>query len=456
MRVPTKLLVPSLIVAAVAVGVVSLRNRDHGSRRNLILISIDTLRADHLGSYGYPRPTTPAIDRFARDCVQFERAVAHAPSTLPSHASMLTSLIPYHHGASIPRGWKVDPDRLTLAEHLREHGFRTASFNGGIQLHPTFGLDRGFEIYESLHSERDPTETLAGPENRFEQEVRRALAWLRRTDDPFFLFLHTYEIHHPYDPDPRMLRRFEREYAGPLPDAISLDLIQGINAGTVSTSPADVQHIVDAYDAELRSADRAFAALIAYLKESGRYDRTTILVTSDHGEEFGERESIGWHSHTLYDELLLVPLLVKLPPSEHAGRIVTAQVRGIDLAPTACAALGLDSPPEFAGEDLLPILAAGPDGPWPELPALSRQDAHLGTETASLRVGGWKWYDGRLYDLANDTAERRDVAADRPDVLERMERLLREQLRARPPARIVLTVPDERMMEKLRALGYVD
>ena len=286
----------------------------------MVLVSIDTLRPDHLGCYGYTRPTSPNLDAFRKDAVLFDQAFAHAPSTLASHAAILASLLPPHHGASISNDLALPREVLTLAEVLKEAGYTTASYNGGIQLDPAWGLDQGFDVYASVKPRGAPAESLVDKTDRFAHQVDRAAAWIRGRRSPgFFLFLHTYEVHHPYSPEPDDLALFRGSYDGPLPDLVTVELLKEVNGGKRPVDDRDRQHIVDTYDAEIRSMDRAFGTLVALLKERKLYDAALVIVTSDHGEEFGEHGQMGWHSHTLYDELLRVPLLVKLPKSRRAG-----------------------------------------------------------------------------------------------------------------------------------------
>jgi arylsulfatase A-like enzyme len=420
---------------------------------NLVLVSIDTLRADHLGTYGYPWPTTPAIDRLARDGVLFRTFVSHSPSTLPAHASLLTSLLPHHHSASVPKGLMVSPRVPTLAEVLREAGYATASFNGGIQLDASFGLDRGFDTYESSRSAEDRPETLVGPETKLSHAVRRGMEWIESVDGPFFVFLHSYEIHHPYTPDPRWLDVFESDYRGLVPDSVSVQLLKQINRGARPVTWADIRHIAATYDAELRSSDRALRDLVAFLKERSLWDDTIVVLVSDHGEEFAERKSVGWHSHTLFDELLLVPAVVKFPTSAHAGRIVREQVRGIDLAPTLVAALELEAPPQFSGRDLGPLVARQPAS---DLPAVGRRDKKSDPDSLGIRTGRWKLHNEQLFDLARDPRETVNVAAQLPHVVEELSTRHREIVESRAPAATVGTDTPAEVIEQLRALGYVD
>jgi arylsulfatase A-like enzyme len=413
----------------------------------VVFVSIDTLRPDHLGCYGYPRPTSPEIDGFRNEAVLFEQAVAHAPSTLSSHASMFTSLLPPHHGASVLNRSAITPDVTLLAEVLRDAGFATASFNGGGQLHPAWGLDRGFDVYESFaESEGDRL-----GEDTFRERLAAAKGWIESVkDEPFFLFLHTYEVHHPYTPEPERLALMETGYKGKLPGRISIRVLEKINAGTKALRPGDREHIVAAYDAEISSADAGFAELLALLRELGRYDSSLIILTSDHGEAFGERGRIGWHGDTLYDEQLRIPLVVRLPGGRLSGMTVEDQVRGVDLAPTILSLLGLAVPEEFSGSAIDVAGQAARDSGW----ALSEVDGS--PNELAVRTPRWKWYRGRLYDLAADPGERTDVASRHPDVEQDLSGKLADLVRSREPAGETPIEVDEDLLERLKALGYVN
>jgi arylsulfatase A-like enzyme len=439
----------------------------------VILISIDTLRADRLGCYGSPAPTSPAIDRFREQSVLFEWAIAQAPSTLPSHATMLTSLLPEHHGAFFARRAPLPTSIPTLATVLEAAGYRTAAFTGGGQIAPEFGLDRGFEIYGVNQGGAD-----------FQAAVEAGLEWLARDHRrPSFLFLHTYEVHHPYEPEPELLAIFDDGYDGFLAPHVSKEDLERINRGETAIGRRDLDHIIAAYDAEIRSVDEAFAALVAGLEELGLDDDALIVFTSDHGEELGEHGVVGWHSHTLYDELLRVPLVIRFPGGRYAGSTVDAQVRLLDLAPTVLGAAGVDEPEGFEGVDLTRVLT----GLATPLPAVSQLDLPFGEDQISLRTARWKLYpraafagdpfaDGppplavrarnfvkrwrrpfALFDLEADPGEAVDVNRAHEDVGEALRRTLgglRAARREPPPAPTVIV--DVTTEERLRALGYLE
>lgn len=414
-------------------------------RWNVILFSIDTLRADHLGVYGYPRPTSPALDALAAEGLLFERASAQAPSTLLSHAAMLTAQIPQHHGASHVRLRPLPEEALTLAEILAAQGYETVSWNGGGQLDRAFGTAQGFARYES------------GPDS-FAWALDKTEGWLRRRREsgeprPFFLFLHTYEVHHPYTPGLADLQLFADHYAGRLPPQISIDLLQDINHGRVPLSPEDLAFIVAAYDAEIRSVDRGFGRLVDYLRQNGLLETTVIVVTSDHGEEFFEHGEVGWHSHTLYEELLRVPLIVRLPGARFAGRRPVQRVRSIDIAPSLLDLLGLPPAPSFDGRSLLPLFPE--EGALEDLPAIAFRDTAAGEVFESLAIRRFKLAEGKLFDLEEDPWEKRDRAAADPATLAALKSELQREVSRRPgaaPAAPVALGEEER--ERLRSLGY--
>jgi arylsulfatase A-like enzyme len=424
--------------------------RDGGSSAPVILVSIDTLRADHVGCYGYGRPTTPHVDLFRRDAILFSQTIAQAPSTLPSHASMLTSLLPPHHTASVANNRALPAEVLSLATILKRHGYATASFNGGVQLHAVWGLDQGFETYESVRPQKTASDSLSDPRDRFSHTLDMARDWIERhRAGPFFLFLHSYEVHHPYTPDAADLAPFRGDYSGRLPDHISVDLLREINGHKTAIDDKDRQHIVDAYDGEIHSMDAAFGRLVDLLRKNDLYDRSLVIFTSDHGEEFGEHGSMGRHAHTLFDELLRVPLLIKLPGSRLGGTTQEAQAQGIDLAPTVLGVLRLPVPGQFEGRDLLNPTGARRDE------AVSTRDVLDPNTSAAVRTTEWKLYDGRLFHLSSDIPERLDVARDNLEVARTLRSRLKAILGERPIPSKRAAAPDEELQERLRALGYV-
>lgn len=413
---------------------------------NVVLISIDTLRADHLGCYGYGRATSPNLDALCREAAVFDQAISQAPSTLPSHASMFTSLLPGQHGASFARRLPLSDQVVTLTEVLKRHGYRTASFNDGGQIAFRWNLHQGFDVYEVNH-----TKSVT-----FERVVGEGLRWLDEAggaEAPFFLFLHTYEVHHPYTPSARDLERVgAAAYDGPLGGTVQIRELVRINRGSVEVDDQDRAFIEDAYDAEIRSMDRALGYLLDGLRERRLLDRTLLVFTSDHGEELGEHGQMGWHSNTLFDEVLRVPLVLRFPQERWAGESIRRQVRLIDLAPSVVEALALGPPESWQGVSLLPLLRGDAMKP---LLAVSQIDQKGEPAILSLRTGRWKLYGGKLYDLQADPAERLDASTGRFDLIEALNARL-AQLNAGPgaPASAPIELSPE-TQERLEALGYL-
>jgi arylsulfatase A-like enzyme len=359
---------------------------------------------------------------------------------------MFTSLIPPLHDASFARRTALAPDHLTLAESLQARGYATASWNASGQIHPRFGVAQGFDLYHRVFG------------HKFASNVAPALAWLDRPDRepvPFFLFLHTYEVHRRYTPRLDLLALFG--------DYSEWDSLEEIKADVRTRAEAEprveLEFFLDAYDAEIRSMDEAFGTLIAGLRERGLLERTVVVLTSDHGEEFGERGYNGKHSHTLFDELLRVPLIVRLPGARHAGTRVRDQVGIIDIAPTILGALGHRSPAVFQGRELF-------DGtgrlrpPGDGFVFSERDEDREERRMISLRGNGWKWIRFRgLFDLEADPAEKRNLRRDTPETRARAHAMRRSAhdwmwARSRPPApKVGLT---SEVAEQLRALGYLE
>lgn len=415
------------------------------NRPNVLLLSVDTLRADHLGAYGYTPPTSPNIDAFAAGGILFERVSAQAPSTLLSHTALFTSQIPQHHGASHIRNLPLSAAALTLTEVLAAEGYQAASFNSGGQLDNIFGLDQGFETYEE------------GPD-AFAFSLGRTREWLaererRGEKRPFFLFLHTYEVHHPYTPNAEDLALFAKNYSGSLPPEISVARLGSINGSRRRLDAEDLGFIIATYDAEIRAVDRGFGELLALLRQRNLLEDTVLVLTSDHGEEFGEHGWVGWHSHTLYEELLLVPLIFRLPGERFAGTRATQRVRSIDIAPTLLDLLGIPSPASFDGRSLVPLFSPG--GRLEELPAIAFRDGPQGEVWQSFTLRRLKLNEGRLFDLDADPWERRDLATVDPDSRRRLEAELRRVVDRRQSLKATAVELGEEERERLRALGYV-
>lgn len=289
---------------------------------NVVVISLDTLRADHVGTYGYNRPTTPNVDRLARESVVFENAISQSAWTRPAHASMLTGLYPAEHGIlSVSRGLALAPDLPTLAGSLADHGYVTAAFTGGGNMSAHFGFDVGFDTYRS-------------PGRRLADALDDIESWLDMRDDaPFFLFVHAFDPHRPHKSDPvdrAALGLSERKPTGGVQRACR-------NA----RSKADLAPFVAEYDAAIRHGDRAVGRLLELVERAASPRRTLVVFTSDHGEEFFDHGDC-FHIQTLYREITHVPLIVRVPGVEprRVSEIVPASV---SIAPTVLDLVGVGS-----------------------------------------------------------------------------------------------------------------
>ncbi|MGH7857567.1 MAG: sulfatase, partial [Candidatus Binatia bacterium] len=330
---------------------------------NVLLVSIDTLRADHLSLYGYARPTTPAIDAWAkRSGVTFDNVVAPSPWTLPSHASLFTGWNATRHGVNYDQS-AVPGELVLLAEILRKAGWATAAFTGGALLDPRFGFVQGFDRYRYWAAWEAPQS------DELRSHVDRALRFLdENAPRPFFLFLHTYEVHTPYRKREPFFSRWSESpslaasvnFLRPEPPRaangfrVRETLVWETGVAPRPLQPDEVTTAVAMYDSAIAYADEQIGRLLHKLDELGISDRTLVVLTSDHGELFGEHGEFGHYS--LYDENLLVPLVISLPRKFGGGRRVTRQVRLVDVPVTILDLVGAPSLPEPDGTSLAPDL----------------------------------------------------------------------------------------------------
>lgn len=424
--------------------------------RAIVVVSIDTLRRDHVSLYGYRRRTTPALEGLASTSVVFDDAVSTSSWTLPAHASLFTSLQPSAHGA-VNLHTRLTDKLSSLPRLLQEHGFSTHAIVTHLYLSKEYGLDHGFDRHLYL------TDT------RAEQVTDRAIGFLEGYgDQDLFLFLHYYDPHWHYDPPAPYDRMFYPAYRGDA-SGIWWDFKENTRA---TMSPEDLRHIVALYDGEIRYTDRHLQRLLDAMKRLGMYDKSLVIVTSDHGEEFLEHG--GWeHQKTLYEEQLRVPLLIKFPQGQGAGKRVVDQVSLIDVAPTILDALGLAQPASFRGTSLLPLTKDGLESVGVARIAWAETEHTLdGSHKVSMRRGslGRKWIFSllsgpyvsgvELYDLAEDPAERDNLARLGARAVEPAKERVVEFLREAEEWRrgVATTEPatlSPEQVDKLRSLGYV-
>jgi len=413
------------VIAALAIAACTAcggRRVETPAPERILLVSIDTLRADHIGCYGAERVATRTLDTLAAAGVRFEAAVSPAPLTLPAHASLLTALDPPGHGVRHNGIFRL-PDAIpTLAERMREAGYGTGAAVGSQVLDRRHGLDRGFDVYDDQLTDR-----IAGgsgwPERRADRVVDAALAMLDRLGPRFFLWVHFYDPHMAYDPPAGFASAFSSRR----------------------------------YDGEIAFTDFQLGRLLGALRERWGETGLLVVVTSDHGESFGEHGDLT-HSYLLYETTQHIPLLFA-GPGIPAGRTVAAPVGLVDVAPTLLALARAKPLPDTAGRDLSALFTGESGAPANAyFETLAPQLDFGWSPLLGLRAGSLKYIRAprpELYDLAADPGETRSLAAERPELVASMEAALEARLHASPAraATALAVAPAER--EALAALGYL-
>ena len=394
--------------------------------RNVVLISIDTCRADHLSCYGYKRNTTPHIDAVAREGVLFQQALSPVPFTRPAHSTMFTGTYPPTHGVRLNNVEILAGDNVTLAEILRDAGYQTAAFVSGFPMDAKFGVNQGFDTYDGRF-----TRKMAGspdPVERTAEEVSRpAILWLEaHAAKPFFLFLHYYDAHLPYQPPPP----YASEYAD------------------------------DPYAGEIAYVDSWIGQVLDRLRALGAYDDTLIVITADHGESLGEHGESS-HGYFIYQGTQHVPLVIRAPHGSK-GRKFDGRVSLVDLLPTVLDLAGLKTPAQVQGVSLRNGLEGGraPDARR-TLYCESLHPAQFACSPLNGIVeGAWKYIRAprqELYDLTKDPGEKSNVIEKEPQVAERLRDRLDEMLpemEAAAPQRGPTTA-DPDAVSRLQSLGYI-
>lgn len=383
----------------------------------ILLISVDTLRSDRLPAYGYDKVKTPAFDAFRNDAVLFERAYSHVPLTLPSHATILSGRLPGEHGVRDNSGYVFSAAKTPyLPKLLHDAGYRTGGAVSTFVLRAETGMAEGFDSYEA-NIEVRATESLGNSQRSGRETTRVALDWLKTvSSQPFFLFLHLYEPHTPYAPEPAF-----------------------------ASYP-------DPYDGEVATADAILGSFLDELKRTGVYDKAVIVLLSDHGEglrDHGEQE----HGIFLYREALQVPLMIKLPKGERGGSTVKEPAQLLDVFPTILGLAGLPAPAGLQGRSLFSLASQGQERTFYAETFYPR--LHLGWSELFSAIRGGSHYieapEPELYDLAGDPAEKANVLA-------RERRTYAELRKAVEPLKTPLAAPsavDEETAASLASLGYL-
>lgn len=414
-----------------------------GERWNVLLVTFDTTRADHIGCYGRERAVTPNLDRLATEGIRFARAMASVPITAPSHTTILTGRQPLAHGVRDNGLFVLGDDQLTLAEILRAEGYATAAAVGAYPLVAQFGLDQGFDLYddhltgifEDYRGVRAvPKESMFFDERRAAQVNEAILPWLTERardprDRPFFAWVHYFDPHQPFEPAP----------------------------------PYDQLFADSLYDGEIAYADSRLGFLLDHLERLGELDRTLVVMTADHGEGLGDHGEIT-HAILAYDSTLHVPLIVR-PPGEvpARGTVVEQRVGTVNVLPTILDLLGIEVPETVQGHSLVPFWTEGREpSRWTAInyaENLSPRLTHGWGELRVLAEGSSKYIHGpepQLFDLSVDPDELDDLAAERPEETARMRERLQSVIDrfAVVGASSTRSVDDE-VRQRLESLGYL-
>ena len=481
---PTKLPYGGLAILGlglVIVAAVSCRQPDRSAPSkataqapNVLLISIDTLRPDHLGCYGYPRDTSPQLDRLAAEGVLFENHISSTSWTLPAHAALFTSLADSVHGCT-DTDKKLHHSIVTLAERFGAGDYATVGFFSGPYLHPAFGLDQGFKQYKNCTSYAQSIDTRPAQQWAMDRQVMRAShrditnptvysavkKWL---DDhghtKFFMFVHMWDVHFDFIPPPPYDTMFDPGYTGTI-TGTDFFFDNTINANMPAR---DLEHLIALYDGEIRWTDYHLGLIIAELKRHGLLDRTIVAITSDHGTEFFEH---GYKAHrmTLYDEVIRIPLVIRYPPGMPAGVRIHTQTHIVDVGPTLLELAGLPPTSEIMGHSLVPVARQQPI----DFENLGISELFsVGRRMRTMRTLTWKFTDDMAQDkrycidLVNDPGEQRphhDLNTKwGQDLLAHYQTATQELEGWRSRVSSVPGQPDvpDDVRRQLESLGYID
>jgi arylsulfatase A-like enzyme/Flp pilus assembly protein TadD len=397
---------------------------------NLLLITIDTLRPDHLGCYGDHQMHTPNIDSLAAAGIRFEHAYTPVPITLPSHTVIMTGTYPMYNGMHDFSGNRLNPQQPTLASILKTQGYATGAVLGSAVLDHRFGLNQGFDFYydhfDFNRLEDANLDLMKRPGN---QVVDQALQWLAANDrKPFFLWVHLYDPHTPYEPPPP----FDREYQG------------------------------RPYDGEIAFTDVQVGRLLRFLKEKQLYGRTLIVLTGDHGESLGEHGEKN-HGFFIYDTTLRIPFIVKLPAGEHHEATVAEAFSTVDLLPTVLNVLKVSPPADAQEASVLPEILGKPRPAAPPAPLYSESFLPLlhfdWSDLRGIQVGKYHFIDvpkPELYDISADPGELHNLYAQKPAIAQELKSQLDAmEKRYTAGAQQAQSMPlDPVLMERLKSLGY--
>jgi arylsulfatase A-like enzyme len=416
-------------------------------RWNVLLVTIDTLRVDHLGLYGYDRNTSPNLDDFAREAAVFDNAIVPVPLTSPSHMSILTGAYPAEHGVLLNAYW-LDDSNLTLAEALKEEGYATAAFVGAKWvLGSRFGYGQGFDVYrEGRRKER-----------RAKDVNRNALHWLRKNGrrEPFFAWVHYYDAHCDYAAPRPFYDMFYPDYAGTLDPRGKCGKT---DFDRMLLGEDDLAYVKALYDGEIRYVDHQLGALLKELDRAGIDDRTLVVIVADHGEGLGELGVVG-HNASLRDYEVRVPLVVRVPGRKRESRRVEQQVEVVSLGATILDLLGIEAPAPLGSGSFARLLEGLPMPPWPAFVATApqrRREALRGVRNGSHKLVYRQNGDRELYAIEAATGKERLIGGA-PELREELGKALDAWIAAQEQnaaGKDQELSPD--VIERLRELGYLE
>jgi arylsulfatase A-like enzyme len=450
------------------------RPRADESWPNVLLISVDMLRPDHLGCYHYPRSTSPSIDRLAEEGALFENAISSTSWTLPAHAALMTSLADSVHGC-VDTNRRLGDSLTTLAERLKAIGYATVGFFSGPYLHPVFGLSQGFETYTDCTSYAQLSKETALATGTVEgatiweashadvtnPRVYKAVqTWLKQNRrKPFFMFIHMWDVHFDFTPPEPYDRVFNPDYDGVF-NGKNFFFDQWVNA---RMPKRDLEHIIALYDGEIAWTDEHIGKILDDLDSLDLRDSTVVVLVSDHGTEFFEHGEKS-HRKTLFDEVIRIPLIIRYPGRVPSGMRITAQSSLIDVLPTIVELIGLSPPKDIMGQSLVPLFSDR--SPARDNLAVSELYS-LGRRMISFRRGASKLIQDEItgrswvYNLLEDPDELhplRDVDSPLVQGIMRDALLARQRLiayRNAGPGEITASNITPELRKKLESLGYI-
>jgi arylsulfatase A-like enzyme len=459
---PTRISIAAFLIVALSVCFRYVISTQAGVPQGIILISLDTLRADHLGIYGYHRNTSPYIDAFAKESILFESAVVQSPWTLPSHMSIMTSLYPSSHGVLV-RNNRLADEHVTLAELLREGGYQTAAFADGAFMKGNYGFKQGFDIYDG-----DKWIGIA-------RILPKAKKWLEENrSDPFFLFIHCYDIHDPYAPPPPYDTIFhDFTYTGNfIPTTKNM---QAAAWRGLEVTDEDLRHIKALYDGGIRYTDEKIGEFLSYLQEAGLKDNSLIIITSDHGEEFKEHGSF-LHWKLYFRPNLHVPLIMHIPNYAKKEIKINGLVQSIDILPTILDIAHLPPHLKAQGRSLLPLIKGNSNifrrSLWRIFYPFRDNEKVAFAEHQKTRGKRRQYFSmitdyyqiinnllpasTQLFNIKNDPLAQKNIVKGHDDLVQKLLSQLNEVYSVIPHYEAPTFILDEQTRDQLQALGYID